>query len=201
MTAHDEDLEEIVGNEHWDEDDIDLTESNDDSDDLIVLPNTVGLPSKRFHGKLIAESTTDTGSSEQQRWTELRLYWFTDGTGRYMAVSIGRSVVYHDVDGCPKGVLVDVTKLSKVSSLDIDELQPCRHCHPPDVDELAGITHVKLEKDRPTLHECRDAYEVVQKMRDPKNGGRISGPAIQLLEEAASVDENIRRVLGVVEDV
>lgn len=140
-----------------------------------------------FDGFMLSNVSTET--SAIPRWTEMELYRTEDG--RYVLCIIGRSVVYHRHDGpCNSGVPTPIAELSDDL---MEDLEPCRRCNPPDVEELARVSTIDLEEDRHAAHVADRAADVISKLRDPKSSsGSISGPGQRLLAMASKVDDGIR---------
>jgi hypothetical protein len=162
---------------------------------LIKIP-TGGQPFQ-FAGELIVERSTER--PQVQRWTDLRLYRTLDGTGRYVVVSIGRSVRYHDQNSiCGQGVRTHTNRFPK-------DAEPCPRCQ-PERDWKGNPGYYDMETDNFTPRVCEDALEVIDalgEIADKKNAKSrrgtnhkiLSSPAQQLLKEAAQVDEGIARAM------
>jgi hypothetical protein len=163
---------------------------------LITIPSE-GRPLE-FAGVLLAEKSTER--PEVQRWTDLLLYGTTDGTGRYVLVSVGRSVRYHVYGGmCNQGVRTHTRKFPK-------DAEPCPRCRPANWRQHPG--DYDMETDNYKTRVCRDAFDLIEKLgetperKDIKKGSvkkNLSNPAQQLLEQAAEVDANIARAMQVPE--
>lgn len=163
-----------------------------DSGPLIKIP-TGGQPFQ-FAGELISDKSTER--REVQRWTELRLYRTLDGTGRYVLVSIGRSVRYHTHNSpCGQGTE------THSNSFPLDA-EPCPRCRPDrDWQSNPGLYHMETDNYTPIV--CQDAFEVIDSLgedvnRKAKRGTPnkiLSSPAQQLLKQAAEKDEGIARAL------
>jgi hypothetical protein len=159
-----------------------------------------------FHGVEIAYVTTE--SPTLPRWTEMRLYKVTDGTGRYVLSVVGRSVVYHqhrdDGTGCNAGVATLAENLfDKVGDTDAE---PCFRCHPTAVEDIPLDMMIDMEKDRYSVHVCADAAAVIEKLRNKKNAtahtpGTISGPGQRLLDIAVGIDPSMMNSATVIDRI
>lgn len=146
-------------------------------------------------GELLYKVTTER--PQAPRWIEIALYRLDDGgPGQYLVHRNGVSLLYHrSGDGCqtafgrPSGypaVLADLP----------EDAVACPRCHPPSLAELAAapLTPVRYEFDRPTVDICVSAAQVVDRLTTPASKSRgtertVSAPVIELLNEAAAVDE------------
>ena len=154
-----------------------------------------------FTGERVTDSTSDE-NNDHHRWTDLVLYRLTDGSGRYVLQTIGRSIIYPAVDGCERGVH---TKLADLADRYLDDEcedpvpEPCPVCQPLDIeaDDL-GDTIVKMEIDRYAAHVCRDVGDLLQRLRltRSKSPGQFSMPALLLLDRAKVLDEGIAEALS-----
>lgn len=166
-----------------------------------------------FPGVLLGEVSTQI--RDNPRWLEISLYKVTDGTGRYVLHLCGASVVYHRHKGpCNTGV----PTLAAAMPLDAE---PCRICRPSPIpdeesdlmawsmdDPVKGEGHWTplwdLEQDRYTTYRCKNAEEVVERLRKPRNrkyddSGTLSAPAQRLLDLVAPKDEDLARIVHAVE--
>lgn len=149
-----------------------------------------------FWGVEIAEVSTE--KSSLPRWTEMRLYRVTDGTGRYVLNIIGRSVVYHRTnDVCNAGIPVTADNLP-------DDAEPCAKCKPVDLDDLVDDDTVDFEEDRYTVHVVDGPDAVIGKLRNPRTAtesrlGAISGPGQRLLAIASANDPDMHHAVTTVE--
>lgn len=153
-----------------------------------------------FPGELVTDSSSDDRT--QPRWTDLTLYRVTDGSGRYVLQVVGRSVVYHAVNGCERGVHVNLADLADRYLDDACEdpvPEPCPECKPIDIEAdlsevpTADLT-VKLEVDRYSAYECRGVPELLKRLR--LANGKYSMPALLLLDRAKRVDPAIADALS-----
>lgn len=141
-----------------------------------------------FRGVKIGDATTET--DEKVRWVELRLYTVEDDTGevvKYYLSTVGRSVVYHAMNGCKKGVPIASDRLT-------EDAEPCQDCRPATV-RHDGLDYpvedkVRMERDRYSVHVCADAAAVVRKLRAPWDNN-FTGPGYELLEQAMELDPGI----------
>jgi hypothetical protein len=157
-----------------------------------------------FQGELVADSSSDDRS--QTRWTELVLYRFTDGSGRYVLQTIGRSVVYHAVSGCVHGDRGVRVRLADLADRYLDEdctedvPEPCPDCQPLDIEAVAPDDNleVKMEVDRYTAYVCDSVHDFLQRLRltKGKSAGQFSMPALLLLDRARLVDPVIEDALN-----
>lgn len=131
-------------------------------------------------------------------WTELRLYRTEDN--RYVLSVIGCSIIYHEHrSSCGRGV---ATMIASLDDDRYDELEPCRRCNPPDLDDIPEERMVDVEQERYTVHICSTAAELIDQLRDPKSpSGAIGGPGQQLLGSAVKVDPELNRAMSVVEPI
>lgn len=131
-----------------------------------------------FAGELLASVTTET--ADTPRWTEIELFRFTDGTGRYLVHIVGRSVLYH-VRGstCNAGVPTPMWELP-------EDAEPCPRCHPAPLRADNGLP-IDAENDRHTVTVCADVAEVLQALRLPGRRG-YSAPAQRLLDHVKQLD-------------
>lgn len=164
-----------------------------------------------FQGQMIADVSwtyEEAAESGNDRWTNITLYRVHEGTTpyKYVIQVIGRSVIYHLADGpCGKGVRMKVGLLSAASDQErYDALRPCgvRGCNPLDLEDLSPDDTVAVEVDRPTLHKCADADQVVRVLYaagpPSHNGGEpkdFSWLNMRLLTAASSVDPDIEAAL------
>jgi hypothetical protein len=138
-----------------------------------------------FEGKELGFATTDDGDS--LRWTEITI-WRTKA-GKYVFQKVGRSVVFHALDGCDYGIVRDAD-----SSLDPDH-RSCPVCKP---DTLAD-SQVKIEVDRFSAIVTENAPALVEACRitdnDPASDGFgtvfMPNVARRALVEAAQKDDDI----------
>ena len=181
-----------------------------------------GLRPVDFTGELIAERSTQ--SAGRARWTELTLYRMADEDqqarsspedgeypdeyprGSYMLTSLGASVVYHKAErGCERS-----SRCEPGVAADLDpRAVPCEDCWPPygrwpgdedDPLDLMPGDPCRPERNRPKAVVCTGAVDVEGTLRDWSGSrkiraSRLSGPAQDLLEEAARADEAIRQLI------
>lgn len=155
-----------------------------------------------FPGELVADSSSD--DQTQTRWTELVLYRLTDDTGRYVLQVIGRSLIYHALTGCSRGVQVTLRELADryLSEDCADPIpEPCADCHPVDIeadDALVDGTVVKMEVDWYAAHECPTVPVLLERLRltRGRSAGQFSMPALLLLDRAKRVDPAIAAALS-----
>jgi hypothetical protein len=146
-----------------------------------------------FEGEIIGEPVS-TEIPSQPRWLELELYRVTDGTGRYVLHTVGRSVVYHSRgSSCNRGVPKRASDLFK----EIPDAEPCRKCHP---NRNASV--YEMEIDKHTTYECTSAADVLTKLKEssrrhPDDPDQLSAPALRLLEMVSQRDEAIARAATV----
>jgi len=158
--------------------------------------------------EFVGERVTDSSSDDrtQPRWTDLTLYRLTDGSGRYVLQVVGRSVVYHAVSGCERGVHVSLRELADHY---LDEAceepvpEPCPVCKPVDIEaDLSAVTPgdlvVKMEVDRYSAYECRGVDELLQRLRltQQVKGAGFSMPSLLLLDRAKVADPAIAAALS-----
>lgn len=146
-----------------------------------------------FFGHLISFVSTERDRS--LRWTELSLYRTTSPQPEWVAVSSGKSVVYHaQGSSCNAGIE------TAAASMDLD-LDPCWRCNPgPYQDEEGNGLQDKVfevEIDFPKHRVCRSVEEIEKALME--NGdkrarkGELSQPAQRLLAIAKLRDADIAR--------
>jgi hypothetical protein len=160
------------------------------SDELKVRGNTDHIV---FKGYLLAELVETIDSAEEflqgrpARWTDLYLYAVTHSIGqyRYVLQVVMRSLVYHAVDGCSRGVKTTVERIKTVDPQRYQDLEPCTKCEPGDVDKMEDTDRICVERDVYFAYECPTAGDVVDHLT--KNG-RVTAPGGRLLGSAALLD-------------
>jgi hypothetical protein len=149
-----------------------------------------------FSGHQVAEASTRVPG--KPRWTDLRLYALDDGTGRYVLARVGKSLVYHRIPGCSRGVRAPATEL-------LPDSEPCQYCRPPAVKILASMPGavVSAETDHNGAEVCAAAADAVERLKLPPEmqaasgiGTAYSEPALRLLDEARQHDPAIEAVLS-----
>lgn len=158
-----------------------------------------------FEGELISISLGDS-DSQYTHWTDLALYRKTDGSGNYVLQTVARSVVYHAINGCERGVTVSIgTLVKRFLGPDCTEPtpEPCELCAPIDIHDcgeggiVPGVS-VRMEVDWYHVSLCRDEHELLNRLRDKKRTtiNEFSKPARNLLDAAKEVDSRIRDALS-----
>lgn len=193
-----------------------MTVAHEEESSLIQVP---GCPPREFPGYLLGGVSTQI--RDQPRWLEISLYKVTDGTGRYVLHMCGASVVYHKHNGpCNTGVPTSARDMPL-------DAEPCKICRPGIIPEeqptsifsaaeefffenldtdgedslLRADDLWDLEQDRYTTYVCKNAEDVVDRLRKPRNskkqeeGGTLSAPAQRLLDLVAPKDQDIARVV------
>jgi len=159
--------------------------------DSIVVRDGLGRK-RHFSGRLIVDLSWGADQRRPARWTDMVLYQKDDGL--YALQVVGRSVVYHRANSCGRGVKVSAGALFDKQRKRYDELEPCPDCKPTPLhaigDDDIDATVIQVEEDRPTLHECATAVELVNVLRN-KEDRTLSGLAQRLLKNAARLDEEI----------
>jgi hypothetical protein len=138
-----------------------------------------------FDGVRLASVSTDDGSL--LRWTEIAIY--RTEAGKYVVEKIGRSVVYHSLDGCDFGVKTDLEEL-------IEEAHPCPICKP----SYDPTGPVKMETDRYHTVLTENAPALIDACRMTNNDSRsdsfgtvfLPNVARKALTQAAELDEGIQ---------
>jgi hypothetical protein len=138
-----------------------------------------------FDGVRLASVSTDDGSL--LRWTEITIY--RTEAGKYVVEKIGRSVVYHSMDGCDFGIKTDREEL-------IEEAQPCPICKPP----WRPTGPVRMETDRYHTVLTENAPALIDACRMTDNDSRsdsygtvfLPNVARKALTQAAEHDEGIQ---------
>ena len=138
-----------------------------------------------FDGVQLASVSTDDGSL--LRWTEITIYRTV--AGKYVVEKIGKSLVYHSLDGCDFGVKIHFDELS-------DEVQPCPICKP----SFNPTGSVRMETDRYHTVLTENAPALIDACRMTNNDSRsdsygtvfLPNVARRALTQAAELDEGIR---------
>ena len=180
----------------------------------VTLTDEIGVV--QFDGFLLASTTTDDANRKgQQQWTELEIWVKTDEQGDksgFVFRSVGKSVVFHSINGCRRGVGIKVSdvsdELADNPTIAVGDLEPCRYCKPPEFDDLEslGVGSIRLEVDRPKVRSCVTARDLVEALRHPPrrnsqgkyDTGELSDVALHLLQEAAKVDSDIKSLFSAV---
>jgi len=162
---------------------------------IIQVPDGSGV--LEFNGRLVAEASTAVPG--KPRWTEIRLYAVTDGTGRYVLARTGRSLVYHKAEGgCSRGVRTQAASLPA-------ESVPCQYCKPRALAILAMLpgSSVSAETDHNGAEVCESAGDMLEKLKMPPEfsasngiGSAYSEPALRLLDEAKNSDPAVSAALS-----
>jgi hypothetical protein len=156
--------------------------------DIAIHEVREGLKRIEFAGTRLSEVSTETLRKPQ--WIEMELYRVYPrdpaNSERYFVQIIGRSLLYHAYrGGCATGTPVKYAAIPR-------DAEPCRRCKPlPN-----GI--VKMESDRYALYRCTSAQHVVKSLAEgPGQLGKLSNPAIELLQTAAAKDPDIAAAINV----
>lgn len=149
-----------------------------------------GIGPLRFRGEVIADLSWTYEQAREighNRWTDIRVYQVADNkVYRYVVEVIGRSVVYHRVDGsCHKGVTMSVARISEDEDR-YDALHPCDLCKPVELDELDDSKKVTVEVDLPKIIKCRNAEQLVGELR-----GDGSNLSLKILQAVCLVDKKV----------
>jgi hypothetical protein len=137
-----------------------------------------------FWGKFLASEDTDSGDS--LRWAELQLYRITDtnpdhddfchdleyrglyGKQMWLLYTVGHSVVYHDLDGCAKGVKIKGSDFPGKTEEPLQDLTACSQCRPADWRKNPG-EEFRLEVTWYSYTPCPTAGKVITSLyRDPR---------------------------------
>lgn len=156
----------------------------------------------RFQGTVVADLSWDYDAayeSGHNRWTDITLYRVLedDSPYKYVVQVVGRSVMYHRVNGkCRSGVNMPVGLLRQDDSR-YQALISCdkRGCAPADLDELDDADMVAVEEDLYTLYRCKDAVEVITIMQNRGNRGQMSNLSVKLLQAASRLDPAFREAM------
>jgi hypothetical protein len=133
-------------------------------------------------------------------WTDITLYRVTGHTDmRYAIQIVGRSSIYHRVDGpCRYGVSMTVGAVA-VDEERYEAINPCQRpgCRPKDLEYLRDEDAVKVEVPIPRLYECQDADEVVNVLysHGRREGRPPSSLSVKILNAASLVDPEIKQAL------
>lgn len=154
----------------------------------VSFPGAI-LVDMSWNAETAAQRTAQT--RRPPRWTDMVLYRVDDDQSpyQYVLMVVGRSIVYHRVDGCGRGTPTTVGYLARTPQW--EEYEPCRECRPPELGPLDDNVRVSLEDDRPKLHRCETVEDLLAALVDRRTG-EVSGLGIKLLNQAALLDPNIR---------
>lgn len=140
-----------------------------------------------FLGRFLRSVDTDDG--ERTRWAELRLYRIIDtnlahsaalpatdenrdmyGKQMWLLYTIGHSLVYHAADGCTRGLRLPAGEFpARAREEDLDNLEPCPVCRPPDWDSADPGTELRLEVTWYSYTPCQSAEKVIRSLwREPR---------------------------------
>lgn len=147
----------------------------------------------RFNGVQLAFESSDE-PPEKLRWFEITIYKTVGGN--YIAERVGRSRVYHRVDGCTVANGGDTVL---ASDLDQDEL-PCPRCNPLPKADLVEDAVIVAEVDRPTVETWPTAEKFIHSLYVREKTDSPSGlPQYRLpkvvdraLAEASKYDDALR---------
>lgn len=169
----------------------------------ITVRSGAKSPDLSFLGELVVEVSSH--GEFPLRWTDMALYRVQGGSCRYVLQIIGRSVVYHRVGGCYKGVRMTIDRLQ--SDPRWHDFERCTKygCRPPDLADtkkLADTALVSVEEDIPRAYECADVDALMARLRRP---GAVADPerpmvdigyvGVRLLDSAAEVDPDIAQAI------
>ncbi len=160
---------------------------------------------KTIQGEIVVDRTwsyEDARKAGHARWTDISLIRVDDPqypSCDYMLQVTARSMVYHGIGGCAKGVRIPVGNISEAVDAEMyDYLEPCKEagCQPPDLDDLADSDQVMVEVNWYKLHKCSSATEVVETFaRIPKKlAHSVLQAASQVSPEIAQAALAWRRV-------
>lgn len=167
----------------------------------ISLPDAIGTV--RFIGTKLVDRTWDVATALRQprsngmpRWTDMALYAVTEPSPwKYVLHVIGRSAVYHSIDGtCQRGAPTTVADFA--TSDRYQEVVACRYCAPAELDDLDDTASIRVEEDRPSVRRCADVDDLINALQD--NDGNIRGLGTSLLRDAAALDPDIQAYMGAV---
>lgn len=118
-----------------------------------------------FTGRLIGFATSeDPNDDDCLRWTEIYIYRTVGGN--YISHVIGRSLIYHDADGCRTGKMTRVhTLLQQEKNPNADESVPCPECTPLTLEEFPPSATVRRETDRHTVRKAENVKILVTNLQ------------------------------------
>lgn len=146
------------------------------------LTRGTGDDKVEFVGHKIGHANSDDGKS--LRWTEVEIY--RTESSNYVVRKIGRSVVFHRVNGCET-----TTGVQHTGPLDPENWFPCPVCHPA---EPAPDGLTVLEVDRVTTHISSTPEGCIETLisRD-ENGVRFTTKvARRAMEAARAIDPELK---------
>lgn len=160
-----------------------------------------GTRSIEFDGTRLAHATTDDGTNEMLRWTELSLH--RTSTGKYVIEKVGQSCVYHAADTTCKtdAPLVSVAdmRLTAIGDDNPTGTEPCPKCNPPDyyTDEpIPADAKARPEQPRTMGTICDTPQAVLNHLygRSETGAKYLSHVSRRLLQEASEADPAIADV-------
>lgn len=124
---------------------------------------------QRVLGEIVVDrkwTYADAHKAGHVRWTDITLIKVDDPAypdWAYLIQVTARSVVYHKIGGCPRGVRVPVGKIPDAVDAELyDVLEACRDCGPLDLDVLSDTDQVSVEVNWYKLHRCSSAKHTVE---------------------------------------
>jgi hypothetical protein len=161
-----------------------------------------------LYGEIISQIRHQNGvpgAPMRERWTDMTLYRVLDPNSkyRYAVHVVGRSIVYHrnDTPCAERKVSRWLRDTVKNISLQDPErykyLVPCRTygCRPGELENLPDETVVAVETDDHKLLIAPAAKLIVRSFYTEY--GKIGSLAADLIRDAASKDQHIRKALSV----
>jgi hypothetical protein len=151
--------------------------------------DSAGTP-RPFTGWLLAEEST--GSEGSVRWTEIKVFWTTDG--KYVLYICGCSDVYHGISSsCNTG-----DPMTAEAMREEGVLHPCRICKPGDYMSAPGERVYAVEVDLPNVKTANTPEKLIAALRENRDGnseGRLSFIAQRILRQLRITDPRIAQVL------
>ena len=161
----------------------------------ITVRDTYGPVS--FYGETVADLSwtyAEARAREHTRWTDITLYRLHKSvTGvKYAIHIVGRSVLYHRLEGCKRGV---VTQVSRLDDERYEAMEPCTVCNPPDLDDIELSAKIRAEEDLHSLETFIDTESAVQYIynRGVENRSNLSQ---KLLTAASRNDPDIAALMA-----
>lgn len=135
----------------------------------------------RFTGVLLGDASSDDG--KRLRWQEVAIY--KTEAGNYIASRVGRTLVYHALNGCEYG---------QVTTGDTLGYSPCPVCNP---DPYAS--RFRLEEDRFTAHISETPQGILESLTSTDQDGVTYRPRVvqEALREAAANDAALKEAMSV----
>jgi hypothetical protein len=130
---------------------------------------------------MLGAASSDDG--KRLRWQDVAI--FRTEAGKYIASRVGRTVVFHALDGCGYG---------EVSTDRDDDLEPCPVCG-PDLD----APRFRVEQDRFTAHVSETPQGIIESLTSIDADGVSYRPRVvqEALREAAGNDRALKEAMSI----